>query len=169
MRIGLGGGIFGVRAGISNKGVGAGIGPVSAAARWPSAPRRNSASSGGGGIIGFAIVAGALLLTLAWPWFLGSYLAVRLGAHNPSVARTFVGWIFEIPWLALLIIGPILLVKRYSKEMVEDYAGQIGAEHYRVMPLPTSLPPGWYPDPAGVPAMRYWNGRAWTVHRAPLR
>lgn len=27
---------------------------------------------------------------------------------------------------------------------------------------PTSPAPGWYPDPAGTPRRRYWDGRAWT-------
>jgi hypothetical protein len=26
----------------------------------------------------------------------------------------------------------------------------------------SSPPPGWYPDPAGTPRRRYWDGRAWT-------
>ncbi|ACC42357.1 conserved hypothetical phage membrane protein [Mycobacterium marinum M] len=29
------------------------------------------------------------------------------------------------------------------------------------------IPPGWYPDPSGAPGARYWNGLAWTIHRAP--
>jgi hypothetical protein len=26
---------------------------------------------------------------------------------------------------------------------------------------------GWYPDPYGSPALRWWNGAAWTEHLAP--
>lgn len=28
----------------------------------------------------------------------------------------------------------------------------------------TSWAPGWYADPSGAPAFRYWDGRAWTAH-----
>jgi len=32
---------------------------------------------------------------------------------------------------------------------------------------PTGLPPAaWYPDPAGSPGLRYWDGTAWTAHTA---
>ncbi len=27
-------------------------------------------------------------------------------------------------------------------------------------------PPGWYPDPSGQPALRWWDGTAWTSHLA---
>lgn len=34
--------------------------------------------------------------------------------------------------------------------------------------MPDSGPSaGWYPDPAGGPRLRYWNGRAWTTHVSP--
>ncbi|WP_082973795.1 DUF2510 domain-containing protein [Mycobacterium sp. E1386] len=33
------------------------------------------------------------------------------------------------------------------------------------MPLPAA---GWYPDPAGGPSLRYWDGRAWTSDYAPM-
>lgn len=28
-------------------------------------------------------------------------------------------------------------------------------------------PAGWYPDPEQVATVRYWDGTAWTMHRAP--
>ncbi len=34
-------------------------------------------------------------------------------------------------------------------------------------PQPPSPPPGWYPDPH-TPVQRYWDGRQWTEHTAPL-
>lgn len=28
-------------------------------------------------------------------------------------------------------------------------------------------PPGWYKDPSGAPALRWWDGRQWTAHARP--
>ncbi|MFX8425916.1 DUF2510 domain-containing protein [Acinetobacter baumannii] len=28
-------------------------------------------------------------------------------------------------------------------------------------------PPGWYGDPSGDGALRWWDGSAWTDHRSP--
>ncbi len=36
------------------------------------------------------------------------------------------------------------------------------------LPDPPDIPPGWYPDPRGFPAHRWWDGWAWTEHVAPL-
>jgi hypothetical protein len=44
-------------------------------------------------------------------------------------------------------------------------------EPYRPVPPgpdPLDVPPGWYPDPRGYPALRWWNGWAWTEHTGPL-
>lgn len=100
MRIGIGGGAFGVRGGISNRGVGVGLGPLSVGTGWG---RRSRRSSGDAGFIGFVMVAGFLFLMVAWPYLLGTYLAVQSGADNPSGARSFVGWFFEIAYIGGLI------------------------------------------------------------------
>lgn len=34
-------------------------------------------------------------------------------------------------------------------------------------PAPREIPPGWYPDPEGRPATRYWDGAAWTDQIGP--
>jgi hypothetical protein len=33
---------------------------------------------------------------------------------------------------------------------------------------PATPPSGWYPDPAGSPQLRWWDGSAWTAQLAPL-
>jgi len=35
-------------------------------------------------------------------------------------------------------------------------------------PVPLAIPPGWYPDPTGLPAQRWWDGLDWTKYQAPL-
>jgi hypothetical protein len=39
-----------------------------------------------------------------------------------------------------------------------------GAQQMATTPLPAA---GWYPDPAMAGTIRYWDGAAWTDHRAP--
>jgi hypothetical protein len=34
--------------------------------------------------------------------------------------------------------------------------------------LPTTVAAGWYQDPDDSTQVRWWNGLAWTDHRAPL-
>lgn len=34
--------------------------------------------------------------------------------------------------------------------------------------MTTPLPPGWYPDPSGAPAQRYFDGTKWTDQLSPL-
>jgi membrane protease YdiL (CAAX protease family) len=36
------------------------------------------------------------------------------------------------------------------------------------LPPPSSAPAGWYHDPFGAPLQRYFDGRGWTAHTAPL-
>ena len=59
----------------------------------------------GGGIAAWfavALLVGLVYHALAWPWYLGSWVAVELGANNPSTARTVVAWIFEGFYLAVI-------------------------------------------------------------------
>ncbi len=49
------------------------------------------------------VVWGSLLviafMAVAWPYFLGTWIAVQSGAGNPSTARAVTGWVFEALWL----------------------------------------------------------------------
>jgi hypothetical protein len=41
------------------------------------------------------------------------------------------------------------------------------AQYVAPVPPPQMTPgPGWYPSPSG-PGQQYWDGSAWTQHRAP--
>ena len=65
-------------------------------------------SSDDGALLAFGIVAFVAFLAIAWPYLLGTWLAVQLGAGNPSTARSVVGWILESLWLAGLVAVPTL-------------------------------------------------------------
>jgi hypothetical protein len=65
-----------------------------------------SRSDGG---IGCLILIGlaAVFLFFAWPYYLGTWLAVEFGADNPSTARHVTGWVLQGLWLTLLASVPI--------------------------------------------------------------
>lgn len=65
---------------------------------------------------GFIVFIG--FLVIAWPYLFGTWLAVRLGADNPSTARTATGWILEALWLGgfALLAGRIWLAAERNKE-----------------------------------------------------
>lgn len=129
VRLGIGGGAFGVRGGISNRGIGVGVGPLSMGTSWGgrSKSRSRGRGSGDGGALAFAVIAGALLLVVTWPYLLGTYVAVGLGADNPSTARTVVGWTCEILWIAGLLAGFVvwsIKSAEHSREQAELAAAQ---------------------------------------------
>lgn len=65
MPLGIGGGAFGARGGISTRGVGVGVGPLSAGTSW-----RGKRSSGGGGLIAWLFAAAVVFFIAAWPFLL---------------------------------------------------------------------------------------------------
>lgn len=113
MRLGIGGGAFGFRGGISTRGVGVGVGPFSAGTSWRS---RRSGGGGGGGFLGVLIVVAVLFFAAAWPYFLGTFIAVRCGAENPSTARFVVGWCFEVLYVAGILAWCITARQRGAQE-----------------------------------------------------
>jgi hypothetical protein len=50
------------------------------------------------------LIVGAIFFFItAWPYLLGTYIAVQCGAWNPSTERFVVGWFFEVVYIAALV------------------------------------------------------------------
>lgn len=138
MGIGIGGGVGPSRAGISTRGVGGGIGPLSVGTGWGR--RRRSGSSDGAGcayLVALLLALAAVYYFIAWPFLLGAWVAVKLGAGSPSTARTIVGWSFESVWLALLLAFIVSLVvdkisERRHTKLIEAYEARYGTEIARL-------------------------------------
>jgi hypothetical protein len=103
MKLGVGGGAFGVRGGISTRGIGVGVGPFSAGTSWRGRRSQGGGAGGGGGNAAWLIVVVVVFLAVAWPYFLGTFIAVQCGAWNPSTERLVVGWCFEVVYIAGLV------------------------------------------------------------------
>lgn len=72
-----------------------------------------------GSSFAFFILLFLLFLIVAWPYLLGTWLAVQLGAENPSTARSVAGWFLEVLWLgglAALAANGWLKAKRKEQE-----------------------------------------------------
>jgi Protein of unknown function (DUF2510) len=92
---------------------------------------------------------------------------------GPSIGGALAGsapWLFLcLPGLAGVASGGILLLlgqrrrRRFEATMALAYPPQTTA--YPEVPA-GSPPPGWYSDPSGSLAWRWWDGRAWTSHTA---
>jgi len=97
MRLGIGGSLGPLRLGVSTRGIGGGIGPFSAGTSW----RRGGKSDGTVPAIFWLAMLG--FLAAAWPYLLGTWAAVQLGAPSPSAARSATGWTLEAAYLLGLL------------------------------------------------------------------
>lgn len=151
VRLGIGGGAFGVRGGISTRGVGVGVGPFSAGTSWRSkGPRR------GGGLLAWLILCGVFLLIVGWPYLLGTYIAVQCGAWNPSTGRFVVGWFFEVVYIAVLVAW--FVVNRAKS------AQRSAQEAHRLAVLQAS---GAVYESKSGDSVVYRHGTCTTNHRSP--
>lgn len=123
MRLGIGGSLFGVRGGISTRGIGVGVGPISAGTSWRGRGSRGGSSAG---FWGFAVVAVVLFLVIAWPYLLGTYVAVQCGAWNPSTTRLVAGWCFEVVYLAV-VVGLVLRAREIRARGAAEEAQRMAA------------------------------------------
>lgn len=53
-------------------------------------------------------------------------------------------------------------LRKQTKLMQQQTRQNVMAQN--AWPPPSTTPPGWYQDPSGQAALRWWNGYAWTSH-----
>jgi hypothetical protein len=92
---------------------------------------------------------------------------------GPSIGGAFARsapWLLLcLPGFAAVVSGGVLLLvgqrrrRRFEASTAPAYSAQTFG--YQGIP-PSSSPPGWYADPSGTFAWRWWDGRAWTTHTA---
>lgn len=63
--------------------------------------------------------------------------------------------------------GPLATVQHEEPVGTTSYPAMDAGDRWPQVPTPLAIPPGWYPDPTGVPAQRWWDGSGWSTHTAP--
>lgn len=76
-----------------------------------------------GAFLAFGIVVFLIFMAFAWPYYLGTWLAVRLGADDPSTARSVVGWVLEVLWLGFLLLAAAAVW--FDKKQKQDEARRL--------------------------------------------
>lgn len=65
-----------------------------------------------------------MFFVAAWPYLLGTYIAVQCGAWNPSTTRFVVGWCFEVVYIAGLVAW-VLAARKIGGRKAADEARRI--------------------------------------------
>ncbi len=82
-------------------------------------------------------------------------------------------WIFASPFV---VFGSLLVrsIVRMTREQMSGSARAVSGMAHATTSAPQqviapalSVPPGWYPDPNGMPCHRWWDGVQWTEATDP--
>ncbi|WP_199832574.1 DUF2510 domain-containing protein [Gordonia iterans] len=113
-------------------------------------------------------VVGVFLAALVSGWVIASgELSGGNTAYNVGVV---IGVVFQVAFAGAVFAGIVALVG-LAIAAVRRLPGKNEIAFGPQQPQPPAFQPqvsaGWYPDPAGQPQLRYWDGGQWTEHTAP--
>lgn len=109
-------------------------------------------------VIAWVLALGTLGYLLPWA------IAASRGKSNATaigLLNFFIGWT-GVGWVAALIMA---CGAHQSVQVAGTQVNVLLAQQYQPQ-APQLVPADWYPAPDG-PGQRYWDGDAWTEHRAP--
>ena len=93
-----------------------------------------------------------LLVVFGVPITLSLFVNAWTGIHGRAA-----GFVVTLVYFPLLVLAYVILRRLSAMRRRRDSA-----------PSEPMLPPaGWYPDPSGAQAQRYWDGRQWTASMRP--
>jgi len=105
-----------------------------------------------GGVLAFAWICAVLTAGYLLPWAIaatrGRSNQATIGLLNLLLGWSLIGW----------VVALVMACQSHSVLVVANYAP--------VVNVYTAPAAGWYPAPSGY-GQEYWNGAAWTGHRAP--
>lgn len=96
--------------------------------------------------------------------------AAQIALGTVAVIVTAGAWTLIAGWYLLwgIFLIPYRLIRRGQRKqkVAEARHRELLSAHVQGPGGVVLTPPGWYPAPEGEPGRRYWDGTAWTEHRA---
>lgn len=96
-----------------------------------------------------------------WSWSLVDILR-RPEQEWKAIGQDRTLWLVLVLFVGLMGSLGYFLAIRPKFEKLKALGGM------PVMPMLNAAPAGWYPDPAGAPMMRWFDGRQWTAQTAAM-
>lgn len=109
-----------------------------------------------------------------WPWDTAINFGDIADYAGVFTALTWLGIDVAFVTAVAAMVVAIVAFARRGRPVTPAHAGaQMGVGAYThgggAMTSSTStIPPGWYADPDGKPAQRFWDGTAWTEQSRPM-
>jgi len=138
--------------------------PQPTATAWAAPQVQTDQRPASAAVLVIAWIAAAFSVGYMLPWA----IAASRGRSNQAaigVLNLFLGWSF-VGWVAALVMACQAHSVRVFAPVNVMVATQYVSPGYGPGQQPQPTPAGWYPSPAGY-GQEYWDGRAWTGHRAP--